>query len=80
MTKKIIRTWHRMSFWTTLLAVITPLTIGGELAVYATGINPVFHYLVFGAAVAATVIKHAIAKDENKNGIIDSAESDTTPK
>ena len=70
---KIIRKWHKMGFWQALLGIITPLTIGGEIAVYATGIHPVFHYVVLAAAVIAGIIKYTI-KDEDGNGLVDGFE------
>ena len=67
---KIVKAWYKMSFWNAVLGIITPLTIGGEIAVYATGVNQNFHWVILVCAIIATVIK-AVIKDENKNDIPD---------
>ena len=67
---KIVKAWYKMSFWNAVLGVITPLTIGGEVAVYASGVNPVFHYVVIGAAILAAIIK-AVIKDDDNDGVAD---------
>ena len=71
---KIVKWYAKMSVWKAILGIITPLTIGGEVAVYASGVHPVFHWVVLIAAIVAGVIKYTFTDNDN-NGIADQFEN-----
>lgn len=65
-----MKAFKEMSFWESILLVITPFAIGGEYFIFVNGMHPAFHYVILGVSVTALVIK-GFAKDKDGNGIVD---------
>lgn len=67
---KVAKWWHRMKFWQQVAAVLSPFTVGGEVAVYFGDGNPVWHWVIGVSFVVTTLIAKLI-KDNDNDGIAD---------
>lgn len=76
---KIIKAWHKMSFWNFIGYIATPLAAIGEGAIIKFEGHWFFHVLVVTGFVTAGWIKFNI-KDDDNNGIADRYEENIKQK
>lgn len=62
--------YKKMAFWQVLIFIITPFTVGGEIAVAVSGGHWGWHVGIGLAGAALASLKY-FAEDKNDNGIVD---------